>query len=76
MTGSIINEYVNKCEAVVCRTNVLEAKKLEDKILETFGDEFHGLDTGFRIIGDDSSPGYLGDIEKLKSKLMHHRKNI
>ena len=79
---AFVNSYIEKCDDVISRKNVNEAKKLQTEIISTFDDEinnirreldnysFSGLYSSGRTID------FIGDLVLLRQKLQNYSCNL
>ena len=79
---AFVNSYIEKCDDVISRKNVDEAKKLQTEIISTFDDEINNIRReldNYSFAGLYSSGrtiDFIGDLVLLRQKLQNYSCNL
>jgi len=72
----LIEEYLDKCDAVLYNKNPRHAELLEDEILGVFSAEIDNIRERLDLYNAVGSVDYLKDISLLKQKLVNYKMNL
>ncbi|MCM3799783.1 hypothetical protein P5F77_08235 [Caldifermentibacillus hisashii] len=78
---SFLQDFIKQCDEVLTNHDSREAEELTEIIVEIFQNEINNIQYGldsYSGLGlyDNTPPNYLGDIKKLKMKLLNYMHNL